>query len=398
MNPTELRKLRDQYRTALRDDVIPFWQRHSPDREHGGYFTCLNRDGSVYDTDKFVWLQARQVWMFSKFYNALEPRPEFLELATLGAKFLVDHGRAANGDWYFALDRAGRPLVQPYNIFSDCFASMALAQYGRAARADWATDLATKTFERIRQRWDNPKGPYNKIVPGTRPMKSLVLPMITVNLAMEVGAALPTYPVEKVIRENLHALLDVLGFGRLLFLDHLEFDGVFEFLGQGDVVDDDVFDDQQAADLLAGDLKRMGFDLLAVFDNLLGALQRDDLFERLLHPRLKQAGERLAIIALKERGHRGLGNAKEHAQFDVDLLQVRGITIGFVLLGLLADRNGMDGGNQRRFEPKSLRLEDGRDFAHGDLDAAIAWLNHIGARGGHNDGHEDQNRHTDDLG
>jgi len=208
MNPTELRKLRDQYRTALRDDVIPFWQRHSPDREHGGYFTCLNRDGSVYDTDKFVWLQARQVWMFSKFYNALEPRPEFLELATLGAKFLVDHGRAANGDWYFALDRAGRPLVQPYNIFSDCFASMALAQYGRAARADWATDLATKTFERIRQRWDNPKGPYNKIVPGTRPMKSLVLPMITVNLAMEVGAALPTYPVEKVIRENLHALLD----------------------------------------------------------------------------------------------------------------------------------------------------------------------------------------------
>jgi len=208
MNKTELLKLRDQYRNALVNDVIPFWLRHSPDREHGGYFTCLNRDGSVFDTDKFMWLQAREVWMFSKFYNALEARPEFLDMATLGANFLRDHGRAPNGDFYFSVDRTGKPLVQPYSVFSDCFATMAFAQYGQAAKAPWATDLATQTFERILKRWDNPKGPYNKIVPGSRPMKSMVLPMITVNLAMEVGAALPSYPVEKVIRENLHALMD----------------------------------------------------------------------------------------------------------------------------------------------------------------------------------------------
>ena len=61
-----------QYRTALLDDVLPFWMLHSPDREHGGYLTCLDRDGTVYDTDKFVWLQARQVWTFSMLYNRLE--------------------------------------------------------------------------------------------------------------------------------------------------------------------------------------------------------------------------------------------------------------------------------------------------------------------------------------
>ena len=208
MNIPELRQLRDQYRTALVDDVIPFWLHHSPDRERGGYFTCLNRDGSVFDTDKFVWLQAREVWMFSKLFNALEPRPEFLAMATLGAKFLADHGRAANGDWYFALDRAGQPLVQPYNIFSDCFATMAFAQYGRAAQAPWATTIATQTFTRILKRWDNPKGAYNKLVPGSRPLRSLVLPMITVNLAMEIGAALPEYPVENVIRDNLRLVMN----------------------------------------------------------------------------------------------------------------------------------------------------------------------------------------------
>ncbi|HOQ28563.1 MAG TPA: AGE family epimerase/isomerase [Armatimonadota bacterium] len=202
------RALRDQYAKALLEDVIPFWLRHSPDRECGGYFTCLERDGRVFDTDKFVWLQARQVWMFSKFYNALEPRPEFLEIAALGARFLADHGHDANGDFYFALDRRGTPLVQPYNIFSDCFAAMAFAEFGRASGEEWATQLATRTFERILARWENPKGQYNKLVPGSRPMRSMVLPMITINLALELGGALPDYPVADVIRENLARVMD----------------------------------------------------------------------------------------------------------------------------------------------------------------------------------------------
>ncbi len=58
------------YRDALLQDVLPFWERHSIDREQGGYFTCLDRAGHVFDTDKFVWLQARQVWTFSMLYNA----------------------------------------------------------------------------------------------------------------------------------------------------------------------------------------------------------------------------------------------------------------------------------------------------------------------------------------
>ncbi|HWB92791.1 MAG TPA: AGE family epimerase/isomerase, partial [Puia sp.] len=52
------------YRDNLLEDVIPFWMRHSVDREQGGYFTCLDTEGKVYDTDKFTWLQCRQIWCF----------------------------------------------------------------------------------------------------------------------------------------------------------------------------------------------------------------------------------------------------------------------------------------------------------------------------------------------
>ena len=204
-NLLQLRKL---YTDALVGDIIPFWEKYSPDHEAGGYFTCLARDGSVFDTDKFIWLQARQVWMFSKFYNALEARPTFLEMANLGAEFLAKHGHDDQGDWYFSLDRQGNPLVQPYNIFSDCFAAMAFAEYGRASGKQWATELAARTFERIQLRKDNPKGKYNKLVPGIRPLRSLSLPMITINLAMELGSAIPGYPVEQVISENLSLVMN----------------------------------------------------------------------------------------------------------------------------------------------------------------------------------------------
>ncbi len=101
---------------ALLGDVIPFWERHSVDRECGGFFTCLGRDGSVYDTDKFVWLQARQVWTFSMLCEELERRDSWLAIARHGAEFLLRHGRDGEGNWYFSLARDGRPLVQPYNI------------------------------------------------------------------------------------------------------------------------------------------------------------------------------------------------------------------------------------------------------------------------------------------
>ena len=66
MNPQELA---GKYRSELLDSVLPFWLNHSQDKEYGGYFSCLNRDGSIYDTDKFIWLQVREVWLFSLLYN-----------------------------------------------------------------------------------------------------------------------------------------------------------------------------------------------------------------------------------------------------------------------------------------------------------------------------------------
>jgi N-acylglucosamine 2-epimerase len=181
-----VKDLAGQYRNALLKDVVPFWEQHSIDSTHGGFFTCLERDGTVFDTDKFIWLQARQVWMFSMLYNRLEKRSRWLEIARHGVEFLRQHGRDEHGDWYFSLNRQGQPLIQPYNIFSDCFAAMAFSQYSLASGDETAREIALQTYRNILRRKPDPKGHYSKAVPGTRPLVSLALPMILANLSMEL--------------------------------------------------------------------------------------------------------------------------------------------------------------------------------------------------------------------
>lgn len=205
----DFKKLAGQYRTALFDNVIPFWLNHSVDKEMGGYFTCLDREGKVFDTDKFVWLQGREVWMFSSLCNKVEKRTEWLEMALHGAAFLMEHGRDPEGNWYFSLNRKGEPLVEAYNIFSDCFATMAFGQLSIATgNAEYAR-IAKDTFENILRRGDNPKGKYNKLVAETRPMKGFSLPMILCNLALEIEHLLPKKLVEETIDTCLHEVMEV---------------------------------------------------------------------------------------------------------------------------------------------------------------------------------------------
>jgi len=182
--------LQQQYAAALLSDVLPFWETHSID-PHGGFLTCLDRRGEVYDTDKFVWLQARQVWTFSMLYNRLEKRASWLDIARHGAEFLRAHGRDGEGSWYFSLNRDGDPLVQPYNIFTDCFAAMAFGQYALASGDDEAREIALTSFRNVLRRRDNPKGPYTKAVSWSRPMRSFAIPMMLLNLSRELKELLP---------------------------------------------------------------------------------------------------------------------------------------------------------------------------------------------------------------
>ena len=206
---TDFKKLAEQYKSELLDSVLPFWLEKSQDKEFGGYFTCLDRKGDVYDTDKFIWLQGREVWMFSMLYNKVEKRKEWLDAAIQGGEFLKKYGHDGNYNWYFSLTREGQPLVEPYNIFSYTFATMAFGQLSIATGNKEYADIAKRTFDIVLSKVDNPKGKWNKVHPGTRSLKNFALPMILCNLALEIEPLLDPDFMQRTIDVCIHEVMDV---------------------------------------------------------------------------------------------------------------------------------------------------------------------------------------------
>ncbi|XP_066426544.1 N-acylglucosamine 2-epimerase isoform X3 [Molothrus aeneus] len=132
----ELRAWRGRIGAEL-DAVVAFWERHSHDPEYGGFFSCLSRDGSVYDDTKFVWLQGRQIWVYSRLYRTVPRfrRPELLEAARKAGEFLESHVRPEPGSTRaaFALSRDGRPVRLQRSFYSEAFCALGLDELGRAA-------------------------------------------------------------------------------------------------------------------------------------------------------------------------------------------------------------------------------------------------------------------------
>lgn len=204
VNGQKADSLAAQHRAILVDDVIPFWVTKSVDRVHGGFITGLDRDGSVIDSDKSVWAQARMTWLFARLYNRVEPRSEWFELAAHGYRFLTAHCIAPSERPYFLVTRDGRPLRTRRYWFTEAFLCIAFSEFARAAELDRSVTgsgapdpsvLARRYYHMIADFYDHPEKLPSKVDARTRPAISHANPMILL-------------ATTQVLRENGHLLSD----------------------------------------------------------------------------------------------------------------------------------------------------------------------------------------------
>ncbi len=178
------------YRDGLLNDTLPFWLPRAVDREYGGYLTCLDRDGTVLQTDKSVWFQGRFAWLLATLYNTVEKRPEWLEAARHGIEFLKQHCFDADGRMFFWVTREGQPLRKRRYLFSESFAVTALAAYGIAAGELRYKQEALDLFRLILRYHTTPGLLDPKVNPQVRPAKGLAMPMILLVTAQELRKAI----------------------------------------------------------------------------------------------------------------------------------------------------------------------------------------------------------------
>ena len=198
-----------RYENELINEVIPFWEDHCVDQEFGGYFTSLDRDGSVYDTEKYMWMQWRIVYMFATFYMSSYRKEKWLEIAKQGFDFLTKYGKSEDGTYYFALNRKGEPTMAPSNIFSDCFAAMGAAAMFKATGDEKYKAEADAAMQNYIRRMDAPKGRWEKALPAKQKRLSHGHFMILANLGVVMRECLGTDQYDADCDRAVRTVLDM---------------------------------------------------------------------------------------------------------------------------------------------------------------------------------------------
>jgi N-acylglucosamine 2-epimerase len=178
-----LEQLSGFYLAQLREQILPFWLKHAPDRKYGGYFTCLDRDGSVYDEDKVcMWAPGRIAWTFAYLYNELEAEPAWLDFARLGVDFTRRHGFRPDGRMYYGLKRDGTPLAAPAGFAAEQSTVQGWVAYAQATRDEGLYREARRLFDRTWAALQDPAGGASPRLAESGPIRLHGSSMITLNV------------------------------------------------------------------------------------------------------------------------------------------------------------------------------------------------------------------------
>ena len=147
--PDYLRYWGKKYKDDFLTDILPFWLEHGVDRKNGGYFTCLDRDGSLMDSNKSVWFQGRFAFILAYAYNHIEKNTEWLNVCKMGLDFIEKYCFDTDGRMFYEVTETGTPVRKRRYVFSETFAAIAMAQYAMASGDKSYAEKAVKLFKQI---------------------------------------------------------------------------------------------------------------------------------------------------------------------------------------------------------------------------------------------------------
>ena len=181
-----------------------FWLRNGMDKEHGGVYTCLDRYGRIYSTDKSVWMQGRCGWIFAYLCHVYGVKKEWLEASKSCLDFMEKYciNPEADGRMYFTVTADGKPLRQRRYYYSEAFYAIANAEYYGVTGDKECLERAKKAYNIYWDLWHGAKDPTGlgpKTIPETRSGRAFGLPMIYLNVT---SVMLRVDPENKALNEE----------------------------------------------------------------------------------------------------------------------------------------------------------------------------------------------------
>ncbi len=143
----ELRRQAERCRNLLRRTVFDFYMPGCLDQVNGGYLEDWKDGRFVARGEKFLTLQARQLWFFSTMASENIERAKCLEAAWLGYGFLQRAFRdARQGGYISKVTDAGEPVDRRKHAYHNAFVIYALVAYHQASRDGGALREAQELF------------------------------------------------------------------------------------------------------------------------------------------------------------------------------------------------------------------------------------------------------------
>ena len=219
----------ENYKEDLTHNIMPFWLKNGLDKEHGGIYTCVARNGQLIDTTKSVWFQGRFAFICSYAYNNIEKNPEWLDAAKLTLDFIEKHCFDTDGRMYFEVAADGTPLRKRRYVFSESFAAIAMSEYALATGNKEYAQKALDLFKRMRHFLNTPGILAPKFEESVQ-LQSHSIIMILINVASCIRKVINDPELDAQIEESIYALKN--------YFMHSEFKALLEMVGpKGEFID-----------------------------------------------------------------------------------------------------------------------------------------------------------------
>ena len=160
---------------------VDFWLKNGMDSINGGVYTCLDREGKIYSTDKSVWMQGRCAWVFAYLCRVYGKKDEWMAASKSCLDFMEAYciNREAGNRMYFTVTADGKPLRQRRYCFSEAFYAIANAEYygltGEKVYLERARS-AYNLYWNVNHGMPDPVGMPPKTIPETRTGRAFGIP------------------------------------------------------------------------------------------------------------------------------------------------------------------------------------------------------------------------------
>ena len=222
----------ESYKKDLTENIMPFWMEHGWDRENGGAYTCVDRDGSLMDSTKSVWFQGRFAFICAYAYNNVEKNQEWLDAAKSTLDFIEKHCFDEQGHMYFSVTAEGKPLRKRRYVFSETFASIAMSEYALATGDEHWAKRALQVFEDTQRFLNTPGFLPAKFEPEVQ-LQSHSIIMILINVGSCIRKVINDPKLTQQIDESIAKLKK--------YFIHPEFKCLLETVGMnGEFIDNNM--------------------------------------------------------------------------------------------------------------------------------------------------------------